>query len=977
VVGDQDTPEGTTLSGVAVVFADPDDSDTHTITVVSDEANVTVENLSGQISGSTYDLVPAAFWNGTAHITVTVTDNGTGTLSDAETYTLTVTGINDPPVLTEIVDQNTTEDTNLTGLSVVFTDQDAGDTHTITVVSDDANVTMANLSGNTSGSTYDLVLAANWNGTAHITVTVTDNGTGPLFDSQTYTLTVSPVNDAPVLTELGDQTINEGTSLLGLSVVYTDPDSQDAHSVSVTSDNPSVAVQNFNGTSYDLVPEAEWYGTAQITVTVTDNGTGTLSDSETYTLTVTNINDAPVLTLIGDQSTPEDVSLTGLPVTFTDADPTDAHTITVVSNNANVTVANLSGQISESTYDLVPAANWSGTAQITVTVTDNGTGSLSDSEAYTVTVNSVNDAPELTAVGDQNTDEGVSVIGLPVVFTDADPGDTHTITVVSNNANVTVANLSGQSSGSTYDLVPAAYWSGMAQITVTVTDNGAGALYATEIYTLTVNSYNDAPVLDGVGNQDTYEDENLTGIPVTFTDNDAGDTHTITVVSDEANVTVANLSGQISGSTYDLVPAADWYGTANITVTVTDNGIGTLSDAETYMFTVYPVNDAPVLSEIGNQASSEGIALTGLPVNFTDPDATDSHTIDVESSDPNVTVANLSGNTSGSTYDLVPAAYWNGSAQITVTVTDFGDGDLSDSETYTFTVNNFNDAPVLSPVGNQSTYEDESLTGIPVNYTDADPGDTHTITVVSDEANVTVANLSGNTSGSTYDLVPAANWYGTAQITVTVTDNGAGTLTDFEIYTLTVNAVNDSPTAITLSNLTVDEMVPQGTVVGTLSATDADPDDTFVFYLIAGENDDDNGDFLIDGNELKTNAEINYETKDSYSIRIMVSDGSAIFSESFSISVNDVDETGVGDYEDQMSFSVYPVPAVNTLTVELNNPEKSEILLEIINSAGSIVHSEYTYSSTTIDVSDYRSGMYVVVLRGENMFGTRTIIIED
>jgi len=976
-VGNKGTPEGTTLSGIAVVFTDPDASDTHTITVVSDEANVTVANLSGQTSGSTYDLVPAAFWNGTANITVTVTDNGTGNLSDTETYTLTVTGTNDPPVLTEVGNQSTQEDTNVTGLSVVYTDPDAGDTHTITVVSDDSNVTMANLSGQVSGSTYDLVLAANWYGTAHITVTVTDNGSGSLSDSETYTLTVTPVNDAPVLTELGNQTINEGTSLLGLSVVYTDPDPLDAHSVSVTSDNPNVTVQNFSGTSYDLVPTADYYGTAQITVTVTDNGAGALSDTEIYTLTVNNINDAPVLTNIGNQSTNEDVTLTGLLVTFTDADPTDAHTITVISNNANVTVANLSGQISGSTYDLVPAADWSGTAQITVTVTDNGTGALSDMEVYPLTVISVNDAPVVTPVGDQNTDEGVSIIGLPVVFTDADPGDTHTITVVSNNANVTVANLSGQTSGSTYDLIPAAFWNGSAQITVTVTDNGTGMLSGTEIYTLTVNSFNDAPVITLVGNQVTNEDITLTGVAVVFTDADATDTHTITVVSDNPNVTVTGLSGQTSGSTYNLVPSADWYGTAQITVTVTDNGIGNLSDAETYTLTVNPVNDAPVLTPIGNQITAEGATRAGLTVVFTDPDPTDLHTITIVSNNANVTVANLSGQTSGSTYDLVPAADWNGTAQITVTVTDNGIGNLSDAETYSLTVSGTNDAPVLTPVGNLSTNEDVSRTGIPVVFTDPDLTDTHTITVVSNEANVTVMNLSGQISGSTYDLVPAANWNGTAQITVTVTDNGAGQLSDYEIYTLTVVPVNDPPTDIQLSSQDVDERVVAGTMVGVLSSTDVDLGETFTYSLVAGLMDDDNDNFIISQDTLRTNAEFDYETKNIYLIRIQVSDGEAVFSLPFAITVNDVDETGVIENADQLSFNVYPVPAVNEVTIELNNPEQSKLHLEIYNSIGSVVHSEYIFNSTTIDISEFRSGMYIVVLKGENVFGTRRIIVED
>ena len=85
--------------------------------------------------------------------------------ADVETYTLTVDPVNDAPVLTPNGDESTDEDTNLTGISVIFTDVDGGDSHTITVESDDSNVTVDNLNGNISGSTYDLLLHARleWN----------------------------------------------------------------------------------------------------------------------------------------------------------------------------------------------------------------------------------------------------------------------------------------------------------------------------------------------------------------------------------------------------------------------------------------------------------------------------------------------------------------------------------------------------------------------------------------------------------------------------------------------------------------------------------------------------------------------------------------------------------------------------------------------------------------------------------------------
>ncbi|MCD4711469.1 MAG: T9SS type A sorting domain-containing protein, partial [Bacteroidales bacterium] len=415
------------------------------------------------------------------------------------------------------------------------------------------------------------------------------------------------------------------------------------------------------------------------------------------------------------------------------------------------------------------------------------------------------------------------------------------------------------------------------------------------------------------------------------------------------------------------------------TVTVTDNGSGALSDTETYTLEVHETNDAPVLTYIGDQATDEDNSLTGLSVIFTDLETFDSHTITVVSDEANVSVLNLSGHISGSTYDLVPAADWNGIAQITVTVTDDGPGTLFDSETYTITVNPGNDAPVITAMGDQSTDEDNAL-GLSVIFTDLEAFDAHTIAVVSGEPNVTVENLSGHISGSTYDLVPAADWNGTAQITVTVTDNGAGALFDSETYTLTVNAVNDAPSSITLSNSTIDEKVELGTVIGLFTSNDVEFDDTHQYELIpiGGTVDLDNESFIIVGDTLKTNEEIDYEIQSSYSIYVQSDDGNGgTTSQAFIVTINDVDETSVEDINNPLSFNVYPVPAVDKLTVEIDNPENCELLLEIYTNTGALVHSELTFIGNTIDLAEFKDGMYFLSIRGENVYGTRKIIVKD
>ncbi len=622
----------------------------------------------------------------------------------------------------------------------------------------------------------------------------------------------------------------------------------------------------------------------------------------------------------------------------------------------------------------LPNTDWYGSEDITFTATNPNGHAASNTANFTV--QNINDPPVIVEIGDQSTNEDVNLTGLSVDFDDADPTDSHTITVESDEINVTVANLSGN----TYDLVPAGNWYGTAQITVTVTDDGTGPLSDVETYTLTVDPVNDAPVLVEIGNQSTNEDTDLNGLTVVFSDQEAFDTHTITVVSDEPNVTVTGPTGNASGATYNLVPAADWNGTAGITVTVTDDGTGQLSDVETYTLTVDPVNDAPVIVEIGNQTTFEDIPLTGLSVVFNDPDAGDSHTILVSSLEPNVSVVGPSGNTSGSTYDLVPAPNWIGSAQITVTVTETGGSGLSDTEIYAFNVGAVNDAPVLTEIGDQSTDEDTPLTGLSVVFSDLDPTDEHVITVVSSEPGVSVVNLIGNVSGSTYDLVPDADWNGSSQITVTVTDNGTGNLFDSETYTLTVQPINDAPAHIDLSNSSVDENVPVGTVVGQLISTDADASDThtYTFMFEGGDEEIDNQFFLIDGAEVKVHSEMDYELKNSFSLLIQSDDGNGgTLTQVVPVTVNNIVETSIGDESESLLFTVYPVPAFDRLTVEVENPENEQLLLEIYSNSGMLMHSEHTVHGNTIDVNEFAKGMYILRIRGEGFLKTRKIVIGD
>jgi len=83
---------------------------------------------------------------------------------------------------------------------------------------------------------------------------------------------------------------------------------------------------------------------------------------------------------------------------------------------------------------------------------------------------------------------------------------------------------------------------------------------------------------------------------------------------------------------------------------------------------------------------------------------------------------------------------------------------------------------------------------------------------------------------------------------------------------------NAAPTDITLSSYEVMENKSRGTEVATFSATDVDKGDSHTYALVSGQGDTDNGSFAISGNSLTTTKKFDFESRDSYSIRVQVTD---------------------------------------------------------------------------------------------------------
>ncbi|MFM6787089.1 MAG: SdrD B-like domain-containing protein [Microcystis panniformis] len=129
---------------------------------------------------------------------------------------------------------------------------------------------------------------------------------------------------------------------------------------------------------------------------------------------------------------------------------------------------------------------------------------------------------------------------------------------------------------------------------------------------------------------------------------------------------------------------------------------------------------------------------------------------------------------------------------------------------------------------------------------------------------------------------------GTKSITDVVTENTGTALTN-QINNAQV--LSQAPTDVSLNTSSVAENFPIGTEVGTFSTVDPDSSEPFTYSLIGGTGSTDNSLFQISGNRLLTNAIFDYESKNSYRIRVQTSDSNGgVFQKALTINVNDVNE---------------------------------------------------------------------------------------
>jgi len=262
---DEDTPYTIDISKY---YQDKDGDDLN-ITSITTPAHGTATKEGDKIKYS-----PESNFNGIDNFVYTVTDP-LGAEVNA-TVRVTVIGINDAPVLSSVTLPSINEDSNTTTIQLSATDADEDN---VTFSATSSNTAIAEVS--VSGDTLTITPKPNAFGDVDITITASDGKGGT--DSKTVTLTINPVNDAPIANDDNFPSIQSSNpgEILDVLKNDTDADGDNLTIKSVTTPNSGTATIISNKIKY--IPEADFNGTVTFSYTVTD---GKATDSATVTFEV-------------------------------------------------------------------------------------------------------------------------------------------------------------------------------------------------------------------------------------------------------------------------------------------------------------------------------------------------------------------------------------------------------------------------------------------------------------------------------------------------------------------------------------------------------------------------------------------------------------------------------------------------------------------------------------------------------------------
>jgi uncharacterized delta-60 repeat protein len=512
--------------------------------------------------------------------------------------------------------------------------------------------------------TLYFVPTADWNGVTVFQYTARDIDGAVDATPATATITIMPVNDAPVITSNGGGAmaavgLAENTTAVttvtsgdidGGATLYAITGGADAALFSI---DANTGVLTFNAPpDYEAPTDAGGNNVYDVTVQVADGNGG--FDTQAISVTVTNVNEPPLITSSTAVSAAENQTST---ITVTSSDVDGTAPVYSIIGGADAALFSIDANTGVLTFNAPPDyeaptdAGGDNVYDVTVQVAD-GDGGF-DTQAISVTITNINETPVVGGPAAQAGDEDTPLAINGMSVNDADGNlSTVQLSVGRGTLNVSLAGGAGIAAGAndsawltltgtqaqvnaalaTLTYLGATDFHGSDTLTVRATD--ALGTSSSETVAITVAAVNDAPVVTSGAAFSSAENTALV-TTLASSDVDGGaPAWSIAGGADAAQFAVDSASGQVRFTALpDFESPADTDGDHVYQLVVSvDDGSGGVTQ-QLLSITVGNVNEAPSLSAPGAASIAEGSAAGALlfAASASDPDAGDAFSFSLPS----------------------------------------------------------------------------------------------------------------------------------------------------------------------------------------------------------------------------------------------------------------------------------------------------------------------------------------------------------